>query len=229
MRPPPSLRARPVWLKRTRGLVGFLLLVLACTIAAPARSASVVESADVLIQAGHEGRPDCNREPRSLCNNTGAAGEIRWTPIVADEATRVLRAAGITVLRKPAFLPGTYRVRDAIFIHFDGSVPACRTGASVGYPRTKHSAAAASEWKSLYRRFFPFAFEPDNFTKNLATYYGYHHVVVEDAALVIEGSEISCPLQRAWSGRRLKFEGALIAHFLSRRLGKGTVPLPTAP
>jgi N-acetylmuramoyl-L-alanine amidase len=49
-------------------------------------------TADVFIQAGHEGR------------TTGATGgesqwgkEIEWTPIVADEATQILRDAGITV------------------------------------------------------------------------------------------------------------------------------------
>jgi hypothetical protein len=186
--------------------------------------------ADVLIQAGHEGRPDCDREPQTLCRNTGAAGEIQWTPIVADEATRILRAAGVTVIRRPAFLEGEYHVQEALFIHFDGSEPPCSSGASVGYPQRARSAEAAAEWKSLYKTYFPFRFEPDNFTPTLAGYYGYKHVrSVSDAAIVIEGGEMTCPAQHAWMKDRLKFEGALIAHFISKRIGKGNVPLPAAP
>jgi len=183
--------------------------------------------ADVLIQAGHEGRPDCDREPASLRRNTGAAGEIEWTPIVADEATRILRAAGVTVIRRPAFLDGQYHVKDAIFLHFDGNARPCTTGASVGYPQRAHSAEAAAEWETLWKTFFPFRFEPDNFTSNLSGYYGFSHVrSVSDAAIVIEGGEMSCPAQHAWLKSHLTFEGALIAHFLSTRLGKGNVPLP---
>jgi hypothetical protein len=185
---------------------------------------------DVLIQAGHEGRPDCDREPQSICRNTGAAGEIQWTPIVADEATRILTAAGVKVIRRPAFLTGEYHVKDAIFLHFDGSGKPCSSGASLGYPQRARSAQAAAEWKALYKKFFPFRFEPDNFTPTLAGYYGYKHVrSVSDAAMVIEGAEMTCPAQHAWMKNHLKFEGALIAHFVSKRIGKGNVPLPTAP
>ena len=39
---------------------------------------------DVLISAGHEGRPaSCARFPQHHCN-LGASGEREWTPIVAD-------------------------------------------------------------------------------------------------------------------------------------------------
>ncbi len=194
--------------------------------AAPTPAAAAGE-ADVLIQAGHEGRPDCDREPKSLCRNTGATGEIAWTPVVADEATRVLRAAGVTVIRRPAFLTGTYHVKDAIFIHFDGNAKHCSSGASVGYPLRAHSAQAAAAWKALYKAAIPFGFERDNFTPNLAHYYGYNHVAATDAAMVIEGGETTCPAQHAWMQTHLKFEGALIAHFISERIGKGHVPLPS--
>jgi hypothetical protein len=161
-----------------------------------------------------------------LCNNTGAPGEIDWTPIVADEATRILRAAGISVLRKPAYLPGTYAVKDAFFIHFDGSANICTSRASIGYPDVAQSQAAGAAWKTLYGTYWPFGFQADNFTDTLRHYYGFHHVHVSDAALVIEGGEISCAAQKAWLAKRLKWEGAMIAHFASVRLGKGNVPLP---
>jgi hypothetical protein len=187
-------------------------------------------TADVLIQAGHEGRPDCDREPLRLCNNTGAVGEMAWTPVVADEATRILRAAGVTVIRRPAYLHGQYHVKDAVFLHFDGNAQPCGSGASVGYPVRAHSPEAAAAWKALYGASFPFRFQPDNFTVHLAQYYGFDHVRdVSDAAFVIEWGEVSCPAQHAWLGRRLAWEGALLAYFLARRLGNTSVPLPAAP
>jgi hypothetical protein len=210
-------------------------LALLCCIAsgdAWAVAAPTTATADVLIQAGHEGRPDCAVEPASLCNNTGAPGEIRWTPIVADVATKTLRAAGISVLRMPAYLVGPYRVKDAIFIHFDGAGTPCTSGPSVGYPAGTlakygpHSAQAAQQWKQLYGAVVPFRFEADNFTPTLRDYYGYHRIFASDASLVIEGSEITCPAQHAWQASHLQYEGRLIAYFISRRLGLHTVSHP---
>ena len=215
------------------GVLVALVFALWCTpYAARAESndAPDAATADVLIQAGHEGRPDCDREPLRLCNNTGAAGEMAWTPIVADEATRILRAAGISVIRRPAYLHGQYHVKDAVFLHFDGNAQPCGSGASVGYPVRAHSPEAAAAWKALYGASFPFRFQPDNFTVHLAQYYGFDHVRdVSDAAYVIEWGEVSCPAQHAWLGRRLAWEGALLAYFLARRLGNTSVPLPAAP
>ena len=212
-------------------MLGLILTLGAGTAAGPSgRVPAPGFDADVLIQAGHEGRPDCAREPATICRNTGTAGEIAWTPVVADEATRILSAAGVKVLRRPAYLSGQYRVRDAVFIHFDGSGRPCSSGASIGYPVRAQSPQAGAAWKALYKRFWPFGFEADNFTPTLAGYYGFNHVrAVTDAALVVEGGEMSCPKQHAWLQSRLKWEGALIAHFVSARIGKGNVPLPPAP
>ncbi len=206
----------------------FIVAAAAFTLATPAvASADATVAGDVLIQAGHEGRPDCDREKASVCNNTGAPappGEIRWTPIVANEATRVLRAAGVTVLREPAYLAHTYAVRDAVFVHFDGSETPCATGASVGYKPP--SKAAADAWKALYKPIFPFAYQDDNFTDHLANYYGFKHVIASDGAFVLEFGEMSCPAQHAWLEKRLTYLGDLLAHFLSVRIGKGNVPMP---
>ncbi len=177
-------------------------------------------SADVFIQAGHEGRTS---------GATGATGplgnEIEWTPIVADEATRILRSAGVSVIREDATLQGVYDVKVAIFIHFDGDNPSCRTGASVGYndPTDK---PAASEWKALYSNYWPFRWMSDNFTSNLSGYYGFSYTRTSDAEFVIELGEISCLEQAEWLQPRLKWLGSLIAHFLSKRIDKGNVPEP---
>ena len=39
----------------------------------------------------------------------------------------------LTVARLPADFTGNYRVEAAVFIHFDGSDPPCRSRASIGY------------------------------------------------------------------------------------------------
>jgi len=106
--------------------------------------------ADVfIIQAGHENTPD---------NKTGGEGllgnEIDWTPIVADEATRILRQAGVSTIREDASLKRPerqnqrFRVRIAVFLHFDdpsGGEPA----ASVGFKGSSDKPAAAAWKKTL--------------------------------------------------------------------------------
>ncbi len=195
-------------------------------------SASDVTTADVLVQAGHQGRPDCNVEPPSLCRNTGASkspGEIVWTPIVADEATRILEAHGVSVLRMPAYLPRHYNVGVAVFIHFD-AVPnpnrPCNAHSSVGYPPGKASKALAQAWKAFYGRYWHDGFASDNYTGNLSGYYGYRHVTASKGQLLIEGGEMTCPADYAWLRSHLKFLGELVAYFVSRQIGKGSVPLP---
>ncbi len=183
---------------------------------------------DVLISAGHEGRPaSCAHFPQHHCN-LGAAGERDWTPIVADAATRIMRAHGISVARLPADFDGTYQVSAAAFIHFDGSAPACHSGASIGYHRARDESGAAS-WRALYGRYFPFEFLPANFTRGLRDYYAYRQVEARDVSLVLELGEITCPAQRAWLSHRLQWTGALLAHFLSESIGKGAVPEPGPP
>jgi hypothetical protein len=182
---------------------------------------------DVLISAGHEGRPaSCARFPHHHCN-LGAAGERAWTPIVADAAAQTLRSHGLTVARLPADFGGKYRVAAAVFIHFDGSDPPCRSRASIGYPH-KRDAPAAVTWRALYGRYWPFGFQPDNFSTGLREYYAYRQVDARDASLVIELGEITCSAQRAWLAPRLHWTGALLANFLSGLIGKGDVPNPGA-
>ncbi len=181
--------------------------------------------ADVLIGAGHEGRPQsCTRFPKHKCN-LGTAGERTYTPQVADEAARVLRRAGLSVIRVPADFSGSYRTTLAIFIHFDGDIPQCHSGASIGFHDEKDEEAARA-WRKLYLSYWPFRFQADNFTTNLSNYYGFRQVRASDSALVLELGELTCPVQRAWLVPRLRWEGKLIAHFASLRVGRGNVPAP---
>lgn len=193
-------------------------LVLAATLA--------WNAVDVVISAGHEGRPaSCAAFPGRKCN-LGAAGEREWTPVVADEATRALRLSGVTVARLPADFHGTYLAKAAVFVHFDGSTRPCSSGASIGYHRTA-DRRAADMWRKLYGRSFPYGFEPDNFTDGLRDYYGFKAVRASDGALVLEFGELTCPRQRAWLASHLKWQGDLLAYFLSRLIGKGQLRPPT--
>jgi hypothetical protein len=190
----------------------------------PLLAAGLIQ-ANVLISAGHEGRPaSCAQFPKHKCN-LGAAGEREWTPIVADEAVRVLRQYGLTVIREPADFEGQFAVDAAVFIHFDGTTPPCASGASIGYHHPSDLDAAVL-WKKIYAPIFPFRFMPDNFTLGLRDYYGFRQVEATHGALVLELGEISCPEQRAWMEPRLLALGDLIAYAVSREIGKGDVPFP---
>jgi hypothetical protein len=196
----------------------FLAMLAALAPAAPSPAPSP-QYFDVLVSAGHEGRPEsCARFPKRHCN-LGAAGERQWTPIVADEVARALRAAGFTVAREPADFDGTFAVKAAVFIHFDGSDRPCSTGASIGY-HDAASAPAARLWRSMYARVFPFRFMPDDFTDNLRDYYGFRQVKASSGALVIELGEVSCPAEREWLASRLKPDGDLIATFIETLIAK---------
>jgi hypothetical protein len=183
---------------------------------------------DVFIQAGHQNTPD---------NKTGGEGplgkEIEWTPIVADEATRILRQAGVSAIREDASLKlparqnERFRVKVAVFIHFDDP-DGGETGASVGF-KDSSDEPAATAWKKLYSKFFPFKFMPDNFTPDEAHYYGFKFTITTDAEFLIELGDLGSLKQAQWMKPRLKWMGALLAHFLSQRIGKGDVPLPDFP
>ena len=176
--------------------------------------------AEVYIQAGHEGR---------IFGNTGSVSkygrEIDWTRIVADEATQILRDAGVSVIRAPADQKRVSVVKLALSIHFDGNQKACRTGASIGLNNPSDRNAARA-WKRLYQQFFPFKWMPDNFSKNLKYYYNYRYTQASDAELVLELGEMSCPEQARWMKPRLRELGALVAYFAAQRVGAYGVKKP---
>jgi hypothetical protein len=189
------------------------LLVLA------APSAAAAEAGDILVQAGHEGRPaSCAVHHVKACNlGTGANGarEREWTAQVADVTTRVLRDRGYAVLRRPADYDGSDTVRAAVFLHFDGAAP-CASGASVGFPATT-SRAFVDAWEGRYRAWFPYRFVGENFTKNEHGYYGFRKVDAPQKML-IEFGEMTCPAQFAWMAPRLHEMGALLAAFLMEQV-----------
>ena len=173
-----------------------------------------VDYAEIYIQAGHEGR------------TTGATGtqssfgrEIDWTPIVADEATRILREAGISVIRSKADRRRFSKVDLALSIHFDGCEQGCATGASIGYDDPTDQPAALA-WKSFYSQYFKFKWQPDNFTKNLSNYYNFKYTITNDAELVLELGDLTCPEQAIWLKEHLAELGQIVAYFAAERIGK---------
>ena len=192
------------------------LIALIVILAAQPAAAGV---GDVLIQAGHEGRPaSCAPLHVKACNLGAAAGDARerdWTPRVADAAAAALRARGYRVIRRPADYAGEDTVRAALFLHFDGSAP-CASGASVGFPEGTGRAFIAG-WEHRYRALFPFRFVGENISVNERRYYGFRKVNAPEK-LLIEFGEISCPEQRAWMAPRLTQLGTAVADFLTEAL-----------
>jgi hypothetical protein len=191
-----------------RATIAALLLLAA---AAPAAAANV----DVVVQAGHEGRPaSCARFRVAACNmgaSSPAGREIDWTPVVADAATATLRAAGLRVARRPADYAGRDVARAAVFLHFDGAPP-CASGASVGFPPSE-DREIVQRWERRYRSWFPYRFVGENITTNESRYYGFRKVDAPKK-LLIEFGEISCPAQAAWLRPRLHELGAFLRRVL---------------
>lgn len=179
-------------------------------------------SAQVFIQAGHEGRSKGKLGARSVYGR-----EIDWTPVVADAATHYLRRAGISVIRANADWKPKTRTQLALFLHFDGIAgDPCRTGASIGYDDPSDRPAAQA-WKRLYSQYFHYRWRKDNFTKNLSQYYMFKRTHTRDAELVLELGAIGCPKQALWLRPRLQKIGQLVAYFAANRLGYyNRVPKP---
>ena len=180
---------------------------------------------DIVIQAGHENTPDGKTGGESAWGK-----EIEWTPVVANEAVRILQAAGVRAKKIDASIKsGTtgWNCKLAISVHFDDPDDGS-SGPSVGYPPNAGNDAAATDWKLLYKRYFPLnkAWQADNYTSNLSGYYGYRYTRTTDAEMLMELGDLSNEEQALWLRPRLKWLGALVAHFASKRTGLGNVPDP---
>lgn len=165
----------------------------------------------VVIQAGHEGRSS---------GNTGASykgtQEVKWNIAVANKAANKLRSWGIDVKRVDANA-SRLRAKIAVAIHFDGAKKPCSSGASIGYSN-KASKELAKRWKQVYKKYFPFRWHKDNFTKELSHYYAYKKIEA-DKFLVLELGEIDCPKQVKWLKPRLNTIAILIAATIAKEFG----------
>jgi hypothetical protein len=193
-------------------ILGLLLAALQ-----PARADDV----DVVLGAGHQGRPQsCAVLHVKACNlGTGLGEQLErnWTPIVADAAAAALRSEGFRVMRRPADYAAHDRARTAIFLHFDGSAPACRSGASVGFPAGTDPAFVHA-WEHRYRALFPYRFAGENITKNESEYYGFRKVDAPGKTMLVEFGEMTCAAQERWLEPRLHELGLALAAFVKAEL-----------
>ena len=195
-------------IKNIAGVTFSLLIILLISFAVYWHSKEPIA---VVVQAGHEGR---------VIGNTGAVSgklqEVEWNIIVANEVAKQLRKWDIEVKRVPADTK-LIKAKIAVAIHFDGTSKKCSSGASIGY-NSDASKEFAKRWKRAYSHYFPFAWQEDNFTRNLANYYGFYYIRA-DKFLVLELGEITCKKQTKWLKSRLKRVGQLIAYTIARELG----------
>lgn len=185
--------------------------------------------ADFLIQAGHQGGRR-NSGSGSVAS-TGTTGEQALTPVVANKAADLLRAAGYSVIREDAFYDKKYSVKVAVALHFDGSGTPCSSGASIGYPAGVPAGSnkpTADLWRDAYGLFFPFKWMPDNFTAALRGYYGYAYTSTDIAEFLIEFGELTCPEQREWLLARVAddYLAKMVAHVLEKAVGGSKIPHP---
>jgi len=124
----------------------------------------------VLLQAGHVGRTTGN-----IGSVHNGLVESEWNERVAIRVEDILTKRGIRVERVGAKIPTT-TAEIAVAIHFDGSEKECITGASIGHDGSNASKLLAKRWREEYRKFFPFKWHKDNFTKNLSHCYGFSKV-----------------------------------------------------
>jgi len=171
-----------------------------------------VVNTTVLIQEGHVGR---------IIGSTGSVHrgikESEWNHLVGVEIERILKSRGIDVVRVGASIPVT-NTTIAVALHFDGSEKPCSTGASIGHDDSYASRSMARRWKREYRTLFPFKWHQDNFTENLAEYYGFSRVSAIKGFLVLELGEITCDEQMDWLKTRLKQVASKVAYFIIKEL-----------
>lgn len=135
----------------------------------------------LVVQMGHAGRTS---------GNTGAPGEQAFAQVVGAACVRLLDGKGGWSVRPVVADPPTAQYRgDAFFaVHADGSTNPNVRGASVGYQTTQGDALAQA-WRQAYiARGFTGPWNPDNYTTNLAQYYGVR-------AAVAQGNRRACIIE----------------------------------
>lgn len=145
----------------------------------------------LVVQMGHAGRTR---------GATGTAGEQEFTQRVGAACVRLLDGRGGWKVRLIQADTGTYTGDAFVAVHADGSTNITLGGASVGY-QNQAGQAAAQAWKRAYEaRGWPGGFHPDNYTTNLAQYYGVRSAVAagNKAAIIVEAGYLTNPANRTW-------------------------------
>lgn len=158
----------------------------------------------ILIQAGHV----APREP-GFESQTGTPGEQVFTLTLREEIAWFLDnrypKGAFVVLQEPGAIPDGVRVDSALYLHADGSTHPVTSGWSFGYPTDREgpSRRMADLLSGVFNRLgHPGERLPDNYTPDVAGYYGFSRVDTDPAGfeLLIESGFLTNLDDRSFLG-----------------------------
>ena len=149
----------------------------------------------ILVQAGHQQPLEPGHE-----GATGAPGEA---PLVAGIQSALVEMLDgdprFDAVPVPGHIPRGLEVDAAIFLHADGATSPQARGYCFGYPlfpvNRRLADLIAAEIEALPghpRR------RTDNYTVNLARYYGFRRVATDGPEVVVEHGFVTNPAEHAW-------------------------------
>lgn len=150
----------------------------------------------ILVQAGHV----APRQP-GFESGTGTAGEIEFVTKVRDALVALLNADGrFKTLPMPGALPAGVKCDAAVFLHADGSTNQATHFYSFGYPA---GYAVNKKLADLIDKRFKEIPHPsprgrDNYTRDLAGYYGFSRVDTLGPEVLVEHGFLTNPAERTW-------------------------------
>lgn len=150
----------------------------------------------ILVQAGHLAPRQPGHE-----SQTGTGGEIDLVTRIRDQLVSLLAADGrFTVLAMPGYIPHGIKCDAALFLHADGSVNPATSGYTFGYPA---GYAVNKKLADLIDKRFRQIPHPakrgrDNYTRDLAGYYGFGTVDTPGPEVLVEHGFLTNPQERAW-------------------------------
>ena len=176
----------------------------------------------VLVQAGHL----APREPGHQ-SQTGAPGEAELVAKIRQVLVRLLRADGrFQPIPVPGDIPDGIRVDAAVFLHADGAADPRASGFCFGYPPFQVNKRLASLIAGELGRIpgHPRR-RADNYTADLAGYYGFSKTAASGGECVVEHGFVTNPREREWLFAHVREIGRAEYVALCRYFGFAPKPL----
>lgn len=149
----------------------------------------------ILIQAGHVAPRQKGHE-----SQTGTTREQELTLKLATLLVKTLDDDGrFDGIYCPGEIPTGIKVDAAIFEHGDGSASKAATGFCFGYPNYAVNRKLADHIETEYLKIpgHP-RHGTDNYTRDLAGYYGFGHVDTKGPEVLVENGFLTNPSEQAW-------------------------------